>query len=112
MRGKSTLWAPLFLLLSISCGGGEEESPYEWRCYERTDFAVCECYEVTKGSSFSVGSSAMEVDDCGGYELCKSYYDTGNEQGRCDCGGADFEPFLNESRRRGTKTVDTCPVDD
>ena len=108
---QTAVWAPLLLLFSVSCGGGEEESPYEWQCYSRNDFGTCECYEVTKGSSVALGDSATTVDDCGGHELCMSYYDDLREQGRCDCGGEDFEPNLSETQRRDTKRVDTCPVD-
>lgn len=109
MREKTAFWAPLLVLFSMSCGGGEEETLYEWECYSWTDLGTCACYEVKKGSSVSVGS-ATKVDDCGGYEVCMSYYDSPREQGRCDCGGEDFEPSVTQ--RRDTKKVDTCPVDE
>lgn len=101
-------WAPFVLLFATSCGGDDEEPGYEWKCYARDDYGTCECYEVAVGSKADLGqSTATDVDECDGYESCKSYYDTLREQGRCDCGDADFEP--SPSQRRDTRPVDSCP---
>lgn len=99
-----------FFLLATACGGGEEESKYEWRCFERQ--LSCECHETLKGEEPNVRGAVTEVDDCSGYDVCKSYYDMSDEKGRCDCGGQDFEPNVSEAQRQDTKTVDSCPVSD
>lgn len=112
MKANTGFWASFFVLLTTACGGGEEEVTYEWKCYERADFDNCECYEVASGEDPTLNDMATEVDDCSGYEVCMSYYDTLREEGRCDCGGVDFEPNLGETQRSDTKTVDSCPVSD
>jgi hypothetical protein len=94
-------------LIFTACGGEEEKTEYEWRCYERQ--TSCECHETVKGEDPNVRGTVTEVDDCSGYERCLSYYDMSDEKGRCDCGPAGFEPNVSETQREDTKSVNSCP---
>jgi hypothetical protein len=104
-------------LLTTACGGGSDDDDNDnssrWQCYSVAFDDTCECYEIEPGSSFDYeGSGIEEVEDCGGYEVCMSYFDSFFEENRCDCGPVGFMPGLGfgEDDIVDLTVVEACPL--
>lgn len=110
-----TAFALVTALFSTACGGGkddDDDNSSRWQCYSVAFDNTCECYEIEPGTVFDYeGSGIEEVKDCGGYEVCMSYYDTFFEENRCDCGPMGFMPGLgiSEDDIENLTVVETCP---
>jgi hypothetical protein len=99
---QSGLWLAS-LVVVVGCGSDDEdreESSYpgvtHWTCYANTATGICDCYGLGSGDNIAVGGSDIdEVDDCGGYAECKTFYDEEYEEWLCGCGPVGFTPGVH-----------------